>query len=300
MKKLFLLSFIVFYSCAVHKNSNIKSDEEFVVELEKPSTRGGLIDVALQGLFLGANYLAENTNKSLSTSYTKSISINDYYNTDLGEVEKTYKYIHIKKYAKPSDLDKKTTLTRDLKQSFISSGHTSTRGAAGTLAINDIVREKEDDLLNFHAVIELITDPENPGVTRLSFNQLRILFSKTKMYSDENLNVKLSLVIEGQWRNTNGSPMKAVLIEQEYDFKNLKYGYKNQIETPILSPWYYDIPITTEIDENSKYGLLNILINIDEYEGGKSKYISKLPGILKDNKTTIVKDGASTIQKILD
>lgn len=297
MKQLLFLSLILLSSCATHKNSNIKSNEEFIVELEKPSSRGGLIDVALQGLFLGANYLAENTSKSLTSSYTKSISIGDYYNTDLGEIEKTYKYIHVKKYAKPSDIEKKAILASELKNNF--SSDQNTRGAAGSLTLKEIVREDKDDLLNFHAVIELINDPENPGVTRLSFNQLRVLFSKTKVYSDENLNVKLSIAIEGQWRNTNGTPMKQTLIEQEYNFKNLKYGYENQVKDPILSPWYYDIPITTEIEENSKYGVLNVLINVEEYEGGKSKYINKLPGILKDNKTSIVKDGASTIQKVL-
>lgn len=298
MKNVFSFLFIsLFISCASHKNANIKANEEFIVELEKPKSRGGAIDLALQGLFLGANYLAENASKSLTNSYTKSISINDYYNTDLGDVEKTYKFIHIKKYATPNNKEEKSILTNQLKNNY--SLDNTTRGVAGTLMLKDIVREEKDDLLNFHAVIELISDPENPGVTRLSFNQLRILFSKTRIFKDENLNAKVSISIEGQWRNTDGTPMKKILIEQEYDFKNLKYGYENQIKEPILSPWYYDIPITTEIEENNKFGVLNILISVDEYEGGKSKYINKLPGILKDNKTSIVKDGASTIQKII-
>lgn len=298
MKNLFYFLLItLFVSCASHKNANIKANEEFIVELEKPKSRGGAIDLALQGLFLGANYLAENASKSLTNSYTKSISINDYYNTDLGDVEKTYKFIHIKKYATPNNKEEKSILTNQLKNNY--SLDNTTRGVAGTLMLKDIVREEKDDLLNFHAVIELISDPENPGVTRLSFNQLRILFSKTRIFKDENLNAKVSISIEGQWRNTDGTPMKKILIEQEYDFKNLKYGYENQIKEPILSPWYYDIPITTEIEENNKFGVLNILISVDEYEGGKSKYINKLPGILKDNKTSIVKDGASTIQKII-
>lgn len=298
MKRLlFLGGILLLTSCATHNKANIKANEEFIVELEKPKSRGGAIDLALQGLFLGASYLAENTSKSLTTSYTKSISINDYYNIDLGEVEKSYQFIHIKKYATPANTEKKNILSNDIKKDF--SADNSTRGAAATLMLRDVIREEKDDLLNFHAVIELISDPENPGVTRLSFNQLRILFSKTRIFKDENLNAKISISIEGQWRSTDGSPMKQTLIEQEYDFKNLKYGYENQITEPILSPWYYDIPITTEIDENTKYGVLNILITVDEYEGGKSKYINKLPGILKDNKTSIIKDGASTIQKVI-
>lgn len=294
---LFITLLLTNISCSVHKNANIKASEEFIVELEKPKSRGGAIDIALQGLFLGAKYLAENTSKSLTSSYTKSISINDYYNTDIGKIEKTYKFIHIKKYAKPNNTEVKTTLSEQLKNQFTSDNNT--RGTAGSLTIKDVIREDKDDLLNFHTVIELISDPENPSITRLSFNQLRILFSKTRIFKDENLNAKISISIEGQWRSTDGSPMKKTLIEQEYDFKNLKYGYQNQISEPILSPWYYDIPITSEIEENNKYGVLNILISVDEYEGGKSKYIKKLPGILNDNKTSIIKNGSSTIQKVI-
>ena len=58
-----------------------------------------MIETALQGLFLGASYLAEKSAKSLTSSYSQSISINNYYNTDLGDVEKTYNEIHIKKYS---------------------------------------------------------------------------------------------------------------------------------------------------------------------------------------------------------
>src|SRR5690606_1315336 len=161
-------------------------------------------------------------------------------------------------------------------------------------------REKEDDMLNFHAVIEIESDSENPGVSRLSFNELRILFSKTRVYDDENLNAIISVQIEGQWRNTDGSPNKNILIEQEYDFKNLKYGAENQITEPLKSPWYYDIPITSEIDNNQQYGVVKVNVQVREYEGSKSKYINKLPDILSDNKDAIVKDGASTIQKIVN
>ena len=75
-------------SCKVHQRSNIQSSEYFVVELKKPQTRGGLIETALEGIFFGASYLAEKTSKSLSNTYSQSLSINNYYNTDLGDVGK--------------------------------------------------------------------------------------------------------------------------------------------------------------------------------------------------------------------
>ena len=86
----------------------------------------------------------------------------------------------------------------------------------------------------------------------MSFNELRVFFSKTKVYTDEDLNAKISIAIEGQWRGADGTPKRATLIEQEYDFKNLKYGAENLIDTPLLSPWYYDIPITTLSDDIEK------------------------------------------------
>ena len=290
------LSLIV-VSCSTHKRSHIKSNEKFVVELKKPQTRGGALELGLQGLFLGANYLAEKTAQSLTSSYSQSISVNDYYNTDLGEVEKTYNEIHIKKYAKPVEKEEKDELTVIIRDEITQLP--KTRGGEATLQMKDVIREKEDDLLNFHAVIGIESDPENPGVSRLSFNELRILFSKTRVYKDENLNAIVSVQIEGQWRNTDGSPEKGVLIEQEYDFRNLKYGAKNQIKEPIKSPWYYDIPITSEIENNSEFGVVKVNVQVREYEGGKSKYINKLPDILSDNKDAVVKDGASTLQKIV-
>ncbi|HLT53829.1 MAG TPA: hypothetical protein VKZ97_08055 [Flavobacteriaceae bacterium] len=289
---------ILLSSCAAHQRSNIKAEEEFVVELERNASRGGMIETALQGLFLGAKYLADKSAKSLTSSYSQSISVNDYYNTYSGEIDKTYNAIRIKKYAKQLEQVKedemKTIITTEVE------ALPRTRGANATLALSDVIREKEDDLLNFDAVIELISDDENPGVTRLSFSQLRVFFSKTKVFSDANLNARVSVSIEGHWRNTDGSPQKAVLIEQEYDFKNLKYGAENNIEEPILSPWYYDIPILSEIEDNSTYGVLQVNVQVEEYEGNKSKYINKLPSILSDNKDAIVKDGASTIQKITE
>jgi len=283
-------------SCATHKRSNIKAEEEFIVELKQPASRGGLIETALQGLFAGANYLADKTAKSLTSSYSQSISVNNYYNTDLGEVEKTYNQIHIKKYSKPMVSEDETRL-----KTIVSDEITSlpkTRGNSSTLSIEDVFREESEDLLNFHAVIEIISHPENPGVSRLSFNELRVFFSKTKVFTDEDLNARVSISIEGQWRSEDGSPMKATLIEQEYDFRNLKYGADNQINEPILSPWYYDIPIYSDIEDVSNYGVLKVNVQLEEYEGNKSKYINKLPSILSDNKDAIIKNGASTIQKI--
>jgi len=297
-KVLVIIALLPFVACSTHKRSHIKADEQFVVELKKPASRGGALELALQGLFIGANYIAEKTSNSLTSSYVKSISINDYYYTDdSGKPEKTYQKIHIKKFAKPINPEDKVALGEGLKSEY--EALPKTRGSNSSLELSDVIRTENDDLLNFHAVIELISDPENPGITRLSFNELRILFSKTRIYTDENLNAKISIAIEGQWRSTDGSPMVKKLIEQSYEFHNLKYGYENQISEPILSPWYYDIPITSEIENNSKYGLVNVTIQVEEFEGGKSKYINKLPGILSDNKTKIVKDGASVIEKII-
>ena len=300
MKKtwIYLFTIILLTSCATHQRSNIKAEEEFVVELKQASTRGGMIETALQGLFLGASYLAEKSAKSLTSSYSQSISINNYYNTDLGEIEKTYDEIHIKKYSKPTQTEDKQRLTSIVTGDV--NNLPKSRGESGALSIDDVIRVESDDLLNFHAVIEIMSHPENPGVSRLSFNSLRVFFSKTKVFTDEDLNAKVSVSIEGQWRNTNGSPMKATLIEQEYDFKNLKYGADNQIEEPILSPWYYDIPIYSDIEDVSNYGVLKVNVQLEEYEGNKSKYINKLPSILSDNKNSIIKNGASTIQKITE
>ena len=174
-----LLLMTILISCKVHQRSNIQSSEEFLVELKKPQTRGSLVESAIEGIFFGAQFLAEKTSKSLSNTYSQTISINDYYNTDLGDVEKSYESIHIKKYSKPGNSDK-TKITAIVRDEF--DKMPKSRGQTGALSLNDVIRTEEDDLLNFHAVIELISDPENPGITRLSFNELRILFSKTKVY----------------------------------------------------------------------------------------------------------------------
>lgn len=297
MKKVItVILVLILFSCKVHQRSNIQSNEEFVVELKRPETRGGTIETVLEGLFFGVSYLAEKTSKSLSNTYSQSLSINDYYNMDLGDVEKTYHEIHIKKYSKPHDIIEKDKMTSIVKDEFNSIP--KSRGKTSNLSVKDVIRDKEDDLLNFYAVIELISDLENPGVTRLSFNELRVFFSKTKVYSDEDLNARVSVSIEGQWRGDDGSPISALLIEQEYDFKDLKYGADNLIEKPILSPWYYDIPTTTLVDNNTNYGVVKVNVRLEEYEGNKSKYINKLPSMLSDNKDAIITDGASVIEKI--
>ena len=297
MKKIIVLAFILcMLSCKVHQRSNIKSDEEFVVEMKRADTRGGLIETVLQGVFFGASYLADKTSKSLVSTYSQSLSINNYYNTDLGDEEKTYKEIHIKKYSKPSSPEKKAEITSIVQGEF--DAMPKSRGNTGALNVDDVIRLDTDDMLNFYAVIELISDPQNPGITRLSFNELRIFFSKTKVFSDEDLNAKISISIDGQWRGDDGTPLTATLIEQEYDFKNLKYGVGNLIDKPILSPWYYDIPITTQLEDNDNYGVVKINVRLEEYEGNKSKYINKLPSMLSDNKDAIISDGASAIEKI--
>lgn len=297
MKKLIpLLLVVLMCSCKVHHRSNIESNEEFVVVMKRADSRGGLVETVLQGVFFGASYLAEKTSESLVSTYSQSISINNYYNTDLGEVEKTYKEIHIKKYSKPNSPEKKAQITTIVEDEI--NAMPKTRGNNAALSVKDVIRLEEDDLLNFYAVIELISDPQNPGVTRLSFNELRVFFSKTKVYTDENLNARISISIEGQWRGEDGTPKSATLIEQEYDFKNLKYGADNLIDTPLLSPWYYDIPITTQLEDNDNYGVVKINVRLEEYEGNKSKYINKLPSMLSDNKDAIISDGASAIEKI--
>ena len=89
-------------------------------------------------------------------------------------------------------------------------------------------------------------------------------------------------------------------MEQEYNFRNIKYGPENQISEPILSPWYYDVPITPDVEDASRFGIVDISIQLEEYEGKKSKYINQLPDILSDNKKSIISNGSSTIEKIID
>src|SRR5690606_14401892 len=110
--------------------------------------------------------------------------------------EKTYNKIQIKKYSKPTDIEKKGELSNTIESEY--QADSKTRGSNASLMLTDVIRAEKDDLLNFHAIIEILSDPENPGITRLSFNELRILFSKTRVYTDENLNAKISILIEGQ------------------------------------------------------------------------------------------------------
>ncbi|MBU3011399.1 hypothetical protein KO506_08295 [Polaribacter vadi] len=295
----FFVLTLLFSSCASHQRSNIPSNENFVVELTKPKSRGSLVDTAIEGLFMGAKYLVDNSTKKLINTYTNSISINDYYNNFSGEIAKTYTGIQLKKYANPIEAEQKaemkSIMTREIKPEQKSRGI-----AKSSLIMEDIFPKENEDLLNFHAVINFESDKDNPGVTRLSFNELRVFFSKTKVFKDENLNARVLISIEGQWRSTDGSPQTATLIEQEYDFKNIKYGYENQIDEPILTKWYYDIPIFSELEENATYGVIKVNVQLEEYEGNKSKYLNKLPSILSDNKSAIIKNGSSTINKIVE
>lgn len=297
MKIYSLLAILILLSvsCSTHQRSNIQSEEEFVVELKQPKTRG-LVSAALQGLFAGAKYLADKSTASLSSSYRQSISINDYYNTDLGYVEKTYAQIHIKKYSKPVKKEEEQKIKEVLTQELAS--NSSSRGTS--FVLKDVIREDKKDLLNFHAVIEIESDKENPGVSRLKFSELYVFFSKTKVYADVDLNALVSIKIEGQWRGADGAPHQKVLIEQNYDFKKLTYGAENQIKKPIESPWYYDIPAYSDQDKANKFGVLLVTVELKEYEGSKSKYVNKIPSLLNDNKKSIIDGGTSALEKILD
>ena len=53
-KTIFILLAVLAYSCGVHQKSNIKSNEEFVVNLKRADTRGGMMETVLQGVFFGA------------------------------------------------------------------------------------------------------------------------------------------------------------------------------------------------------------------------------------------------------
>lgn len=302
----FIFSFFVFIfliSCGTHKRSFVQGNEEFIIEVVKPTRGSGMIDIALQGLFLGADYLAEKTSKSLSTSYSQSLSINDYYMNNGEEISKSYQEIVIKKYAAIAESNKEKELVSEIKKEI--NALPKSRSNTKHFSMDNVIRnsssstQKKEELLNFEAKIAIETDPENPGISRLNFNELRVLFSRTKVYEDENLNAKLSISIEGQWRNKDNTPMKATLIEQEYDLRELKYGVENQIKKPIISPWYYDIPYNAENEDFYNYGVVQINVQLVEYEGGKSKYINQLPSILSDNKDAVIKQGDATIQKLL-
>lgn len=299
---LLLISLSFLTSCGVHQRSYVQGEEELVVVMKKPASRGGMVEVALQGLFIGADYLAERTAKSLTTSYSQSLSINDYYTLSNDEVVKTYEEIHIKKYEAVEDTAIEQQLIKNIEEDINSLP--KSRGGAASYSMKNVMRVKsiedeKEELLNFEARISIESDPENPGVSRLSFNELRILFSRTKVYKDEDLNAKLSVSIEGHWRSKDNAPMHAILIEQEYTLRDLKYGVENQLEHPIVSPWYYDIPHLAENEDIEHYGVVQINVQLREYEGGKSQYINKLPSILSDNKDSVIKQGGATIQKVL-
>ncbi|AFU68181.1 hypothetical protein P700755_001244 [Psychroflexus torquis ATCC 700755] len=181
--------------------------------------------------------MADKSSKQLVNTYTNSISINDYYNNFSGKIEKTYTGIQLKKYGNPVEPEQKKAIKSIISREI--NAAPQSRGEKGTsLKLLDILPAENEDMLNSHAVIGFESDEKNPGVTRLSFNELSVFFSKTKVFTDENLNARVLISIENQWRSTDGAPKTAVLIEQEYDFKNIKYGYNNQIDESILTKWY--------------------------------------------------------------
>ena len=128
----------LFSSCASHKRSNIQSNENFVVELTKPKTRGSLTTTALEGLFMGAKYLVDNSTKKLINTYTNSISINDYYHNFAGKIEKTYSGIQLKKYANPIESGQKTEMKSIMTREI--NVQPKSRGTKGTtlLVLDDI------------------------------------------------------------------------------------------------------------------------------------------------------------------
>ena len=304
MKNLFSKALILIFltsliSCKVHERSFVKGNESFNIEMKRAQARGGLAEIALEGLFLGADYLAERTAKTLTTSYSQTLSINDYYTSSGEDVFKTYDEIYIKKFENIAQPEKKAVIENAIKADF--AAQPVSRGSAAAFDMDYITANVEDQeqLLNFEARIRLESDPENPGVSRLVFHDLRILFSRTKVYQDENLNMKLGVSIEGSWRDANKNPVDKILIEQEYELRDLHYGVENQIEEPIISPWYYDIPYLPESDAFAHHGVVKINVQLHEYEGGKSKYINQLPSILSDNKDAVIKQGSATIQKVI-
>jgi hypothetical protein len=294
-KILFFVVSFTLVSCATNQRSNFKTNEEFVIELKKPASRG-LVDLALKGAFFGATYLAERSTQSLTNSYRQSISISDYYSLTNEIVEKKYKKIEIRKYAKPADTESKQRARQILADEI----NSLPKSRASSIELADLIREEQDDFLNFKAVIELISDPNNPSITRLSFNELYIFFSKTKVYKDEDLNVKMLISIDGIWRSKSSEslPFVGTLIEHEFNFKDLKYSAENQLSSPVLSPWYYDLPISSGAIDNS-FGIVNIHVELVEYEGNKSKYVNKAPNLLSTNKSKILQSG-SLIEKILN
>ena len=296
---LYLLLITLFIFCAPHKKSNIESNEEFIIELKNSndSKSRGLASAAIQGFFVGAKYLADKSTAKLFSSYRKTLSIDDYYTSTVLGIEKTYNQIHIRKYSKPIKEEQEVKIKEVLSKEF-SEAPATTRGTK--FAISDIMRKDKNDLLNFHAVIDIESNQENPSISRLKFSELYVFFSKTKVFTNEDLNALVSIKVEGQWRDKNGTPMQKVLIEQNYDFKKIKYGQDNQIKEPIVSPWYYDIPMTSDVEDPKKFGLLLVTIELKEYEGSKGKYVEKIPSLLDTNKKSILDGGTSALEKILD
>lgn len=292
---------VVFSGCAVKERSNIKAVETFVVEFDHSSapSRGLLTDLVMQGLVKGGDMLAEKSAQTLASSYSSPISVNNYYNTFNGELEKNYNRIVIKKYAIPEEASKKSELEVIIRDEVTKFELPQTRGATSFFSINDIIREEENDLMNFFAIIEIESAEHNPMASRLVLKDLRVIFSKTKVFQGDFINAILSVVIKGKVLDRDGLPRDITLIEQEYEFKNLQYSTGNQIKNPIKSPWYYDLPIKNTPADADEFGLVDITVQLREYESGKGKYVEKLPDILSENKNAIIQTGSETMNKII-
>ena len=76
----------------------------------------------------------------------------------------------INKYSKPIEANEKDRISVVVSDQF--NAMPKLTGTVRVLNIDDIIREKEDDLLNLDATNELISNPENLLITRLSFNYL--------------------------------------------------------------------------------------------------------------------------------
>lgn len=294
-----LLFFVT--SCSVNRRSNIAANETFIINPVDTAaiqgSRGLLSANVLDALFMGINYLSEKSAKSFTNTYTHTISLKDYYKkgTD-GKIQKTYNEILVQKFGRPFKTEEQKRLVDTIRQDMKHLSGSGARGATSTNA-NDIVRntivQSPDNLLNFHAAISLESDENDATITRLKLRDLRVFFSKTKVLQNDHLNALISVAIEGVTRSKDGSSRKVTIVEQEFDFRNIRYGSENQVLAPLYSPWYYDLPVPLDIDDSGSGGLITFKIQMTEYESGKSKYIKKIPGILSDNKNMIIKTGGS-------
>lgn len=307
----FILIFILlFSSCSVHRNANIKGSETFIVEVKSEETRGmgeiltEVAKVAIQGLYLGGKYLAEQSSKSMINEYAQALSINDYYSYALVDryertykIEKTYSNIVIQKYNDPKDSVKRAyfrNVIEEYEPELV--GVEASRGAEEVnsslfnTALNVTKQDKEAKLLSFFSNIAIESDPGNVGVSRLVLKELEVIFSKTKVFKDENLNVTINVELKGEWRDEGGILHKETLIDKKFNLKNLKYGMNNQIQKPLYSSWFYDLPpISSETarEEKMPFGIVYLTVKVIEYEGKKSKYVTQLNKVLEQNEKQI-------------